>query len=309
MTLTDLPPSQIDVRQNTLPLRRLLMARHRLFAIAGYWQDAQLILVVFMPLSFAGIGILWPQHRSTIGAVAVLITLLDVALLDRRYRKAIKRGARGAEHFDTSLFDLPWNGLAAGAQLSAEELERCYQTRLARNGDRDSYDWYPVAAGAAPMPIARIICQRANVSYDSALRRHYAAILLGVVIALSVIIFLFGFARSATLADVVITGLVPPAPILIWALREFFRQTDAAEANDAIQKEAEAILGKVVDGGCGPDLCLAQSVQMQSAIFARRASNPLLFPGLYTRRRKALELEMNAGARHWLAKAGYPADD
>lgn len=308
MTDQGQPPAEGFVeRQNSPRLRRLLLARFRLYDIAVNWQKVQLTVVVLLPLVGAVIGILDPAHKALVGALAVFITLFDVAFIDRNYRRSIVRAARGAELFDTELFELRWNTLAAGPQPSAEEVERYSQKRFAKKGDSDTFDWYPVAVARAPLHVARVICQRANVSYDSALRRHYAMVLVGTVLVLSAAIFIFGLVNSKSLADVVVTALVPPAPVLIWALREYFRQRDAAEANDSIQKESEAILNEILKDGCPEPECTARSVQLQSAVFARRATNPLLFPGLYERRRAGLEDEMDAGAEHWLEKAGYPA--
>jgi hypothetical protein len=294
-------------RQNSPSLRRLLLARFRLYDIAVNWQIFQLVVVVLLPIIGAMVGILDPARKALVGALAVFITLFDVAFIDRNYRRSIVRAARGAELFDVQLFALPWNALAAGAQPSAEEIERYSQARLAKRGESDTFDWYPAAVARAPLHVARVICQRANVSYDSALRRHYALGLVLAVFAVSAAIFIFGLVNAKSLADVVVTALVPPAPILIWALREHFRQKDAADANDTIQKESEAVLNDVLAGGCPEPECTARSMQLQSALFVRRAANPLLFPGLYQRRRTGLEGEMDAGAEHWLAKAGYPA--
>lgn len=298
-------PSQLDLEQETPPLRRLFLARQGLYDVAKRWQLTQLLFIVCLPILGAIWGVLFPLHRPAISAMAVLLTLLDVLLLDRQYRKSLKRAAKGAELFDTTLFKLPWNALSAGPQLSVEEIERHYRARDATKLDPEKIGWYPAGVGRAPLHIARVICQRANVSYDSALRRHYAALLLGVVFIVAAAIFLTGLLSSATLSDVVLTALVPPAPLLIWALREYFRQIDAADANETVQRESEALLNRVIADQCDEPNCSAQSVQLQSALFARRAANPLLFPGVYKFRRPRLEGEMDAGADHWLQKAGF----
>lgn len=143
------------------------------------------------------------------------------------------------------------------------------------------------------------------MSYDSALRRKYAKALLTIVLAIAGGILFVGLYRSTTMTEVVLTGLVPAAPLLIWSVREFFRQRDAAEANDIIQKESETLLSRVVAGGCDERSCTAQSANLQSALFHRRATNPLLFPGLYKIQRLVLEKRMNEGAEHWIKAAGY----
>ena len=297
--------STIASDQNEPANLQLLKARQAFWAVAVRWQVAQFAIVVLAPLFGAILGAFLPEYRPGIGAAAVVITILDVVIFDRGYRRAIRTAARASEQFDTAVLRLPWNSLSAGEPLQPEEIKEAADQWDKKHGDSQLRDWYPAVVARAPQHIARIICQRANVTYDTALRRNYSALLIGLVAAISVGIVILGFVQSATLTELVLSGLVPVAPLMIWATREFFRQRDAAAANTIIQRESEALLRETIDGQCDEPTCTSQSMQLQAALFARRSTNPLLMPGLYQRRRAPLEQRMEHGAEHWLAESGY----
>lgn len=297
--------STIAADQNVRANLQLLKARQALWAAAVGWQIAQFVIVVLLPLAGAILGAFLPQYRPEIGAAAVVITILDVVMFDRGYRQAIRTAARASEQFDTAVLRLPWNSLSAGEPLQPEEIKAAADRWDKKHDDAGLRDWYPPAVARAPQHIARIICQRANVTYDTALRRNYSAVLIGLVALISLGIVVLGFMRSSTLAELVLSGLVPVAPLVIWATREFFRQRDAAAANAIIQRESETLLRHAISGQCDEPTCTSQSLQLQAALFARRSTNPLLMPGLYRLRRAPLEQRMEHGAEYWLAQAGY----
>jgi hypothetical protein len=299
------PLSTIAASQNDPANLRLLKARQALWAIAVDWQIAQFILVVLVPLIGAIVGAFVPDFKAGVGAGAVSITILDVVLLDRGYRRAIRTAAQASEQFDVAVLKLPWNGLSAGEPLPPEEIKGAADRWDRNHSEEELRDWYPTSVARAPQHIARIICQRSNVTYDTALRRDYSKVLVWAVAAISVGIIVLGFVNSATLADLVLSGLVPVAPLVIWATREYFRQQDAANANAIIRRESEALLKRVIVGQCDEPTCTSQAVQLQAAQFARRSTNPLIMPRLYNYRRKPLEERMAEGADHWLREAGY----
>lgn len=297
--------SSIAGDQNEPANLQLLKARQALWAVAVQWQIAQFVIVVLAPLAGAIAGAFLPDYRPAIGAAAVIITILDVVILDRGYRRAIRTAARASEQFDTAVLHLSWNSLSAGEPLQPEDIKAAADRWDRNHSDAQLRDWYPPVVARAPQHIARIICQRANVTYDTALRRSYSAVLIGVVAIISAGIVVVGFVQASTLAELVLSGLVPVAPLVIWATREFFRQRDAAAANLIIQRESEALLRQTIAGQCDEPTCTSQAMQLQAALFARRATNPLLMPRLYQWRRAPLEERMEHGAEYWLTQAGY----
>src|SRR3954471_12653131 len=178
--------STIDVDQNSSENLHLLKARQGLYVIAVRWQIAQLLIVVFVPLLGGISSLFMPQYKSAFAALSVAITVLDVMVLDRRYRRSVKTAARGAEHFDSAVLKLPWNPLSAGSKLQPEEIAAAADLWDRVPSKTPIEDWYPPIVRLSPLYVARVICQRANVSYDSALRRRYAKALLSVVVGMAV---------------------------------------------------------------------------------------------------------------------------
>lgn len=296
--------STIAARQNLPEAQRLLKARQWGWIVAGRWQLAQLVTVLAAPILVITIGLIVPGSKPWISFFAVCTTLLDIAWIDRQYRKSLKLGARASELLDVHLFELDWNGLAAGKQPTPEETDRSVRRWNELKDPNPIKDWYSSEVDRAPLGLARAICQRTNLSYDSDLRSLYVTIINAGAVAIAVLVLVIGMFSTGTFADFVLAGWVPSAPFLFWALRERFRQIDAIEANAPITAEAEKLIAQVIDGGCDEEECRFQSRLMQNAIFSRRATTVLLLPGIYKNRRPDAERDMHAGAAYWVNKAG-----
>lgn len=107
---------------------------------------------------------------------------------------------------------------------------------------------------------------------------------------------------SLTLVDFVLAILAPVSPILIWSAKDYFRQRDARDLSEHILKSARSLWDRIkaMKASHDGDEHLVESRQLQSAIYARRASSPLVLPFIYTLMRGPLEDQMDEGARSWL---------
>jgi hypothetical protein len=160
-------------------------------------------------------------------------------------------------------------------------------------------DWYPKIVGTVPLSLARIVCQRTNLWYDSKLRRFYGKVL--VVCAFQLPFFLFVAALVANLSMVDFVAVITTAaPVLIWTIRENFRQADAADALELLKGEAEELFDRAKAGLCTDVESEQKSREFQDAIYNRRVSNPLIFPMIYRMMRSKMEQSMNAGAEAML---------
>jgi hypothetical protein len=260
--------------------------------------------VIILPLCAFATGLIYPELKPAISFLAVVLVLLDVAWIDRQYRKSLRLAARASELFDVELLHLQWNALSAGKRPSPEDTDRAARNWAKHFGDARLRDWYSPAVDRAPMGLARAICQRTNLSYDTDLRNLYIVGLTFFAVMIVAVVIAIGFRSSSKVSEFVIAGWVPAAPFAIWALRERFRQTDAVEANAPILAEAENLIERVITGGCNEDECASVSRQLQNAIFNRRATTVLLFPGIYRFRRPDAERDMHASAEYWLERAG-----
>jgi SMODS-associating 4TM effector domain len=134
-----------------------------------------------------------------------------------------------------------------------------------------------------------------NLQYDASLRRKYGSYLVSAAVVAIIGLILGAVATDFKLIDVAaMTATVSPA--IFWALREHFRQSDAAATNEVLKGEAEKFLDAVRTDGCDDAGCERRSRELQDAIFQRRVGNPLVLPLVYRFMRNELEMQAGAGA-------------
>lgn len=294
--------NHIPELQNSPEFIRLLRARSQLYKEAVRAQVLQLILTVVIPVAGAFFGLVNVEVRPFVAIVAFAVTILDVSFIDRIQRDKLKAAAKISEQFDCGLLSLPWNQFVVGKKLDPEFVEAA-AARWISTGKL--FNWYPPAVGRAPLRIARIICQRSNLWFDSELRRRYGGYLLIFALCMSLTLVAIGFYRNLTMTDFATIVCAPLAPILIWAIRDRFRQNDAADALVNLKDAAESLLTALTDQTLhSEEEFVVGSRELQDAIFARRVANPLLFPLIYRLSRSAMDEQMNYGAEELLRKAG-----
>lgn len=298
MTVKDRQLNEISSRQNDEGFLRLLRARSQTYREASQLQVLQFVVTVIFPLVGALVGIFSTQARPYVAAVALIIAMLDNSLIDRLQKRKLKIAARICEQFDCELLGMPWNSYAAGKRVEPE-LVGGAASRW-QKGDDKLKDWYPMAVAQAPLDFARIICQRTNLWYDGTLRERYSNFLLWGTITVSILLVAGGLFADLSLVDFVAIALAPATPVVNWAMREFFRQRDAAEALNLARSEAEALWSTALAGNCDGGECARLSREFQNTIFARRANNPLIFPKIYDWLRPTMEKQMNHGAEVYL---------
>lgn len=279
-----------------------MRARQQTYQRAKRLLILQFALTVGLPVVAAVAALAAPAIRPYTAILSLLISTVDVTVLDRAQRNSIKLAAKIAEAFDCAVLELPWNAFVAGNRPEPETLAEA--ERAWRGGDDGILNWYPVAVGKVPLHLARIICQRTNLWYDAALRRHYGSWVLASALGLLVLLLGAALATGLTVEVFIASVLAPAGPIVIWAFREYFRQRDTAEAQEAVKADAEALWARARDGGCHAEECGDLSRAFQNAIYTRRAASPLMLPLVYKLRRSGMEDQMNKGTAAFLADIG-----
>jgi hypothetical protein len=298
--------NDIPNRQNSERALWLMRARQRTYALATLLQIIQLGVSVVLPAICAWIALSQPGSRAPLAATSLLLLLIDIFLLDNFQAVLLRRAAKFGELFDCEVLDLPWNGFIAGAKPDREDIEAAAsaypRTPAALAVIRD---WYP-PVGRAPIHIARVVCQLANMRYDAKLRLRYATALwtFGGVTLLAGFV---GWATSSlTLDQIVLSLFVPATPIIVWSFREAFRQRSAAAAQQRIKGAVDALWDKIATDNAEAGRRRAR--EFQDAIYQRRVSSPLIFPLVYHVLRDKMESQMNKGAEERLREAGYPSE-
>lgn len=287
--------NNIIVRQNQEPFLKLLRARQQTYLIAKRWMNAQLVLTLVIPTIGALLIWNWPSLRATVAFVSLAIVFVDAVFVDRQYRQVLKRAAKIVEEFDCELLEMSWDQFTVGDKIDREEIHAAATAYQKHTDDSKLIDWYPKAVERAPMHFGRLVCQRANLRYDSQLRTYYGRAVLGVMLLVLGLLIVIGFAQDLHFQEWALM-LVPAAPVLGWGIREYYRQTDTADSLRALKKEVEKLWEEIVNKNADAEICLRKSRLFQSGIFLRRANSPLTMPFLYNIMRNRLEEQMNAGA-------------
>lgn len=289
--------NEIVERQNSEQGLTLLKARQQCFTLATKLQILQVSVTVVLPIVATIIAIFNSSAQPFVAAIAFFILLFDATVLYRLNNKFLKNAAKYAEEFDCYVLQLPWNDFVCGAKQAPEKTSRV----AAAFGENpkslaDINDWYPATVDDAPIQYARLACQRSNLWYEAELRKRYSNALV-IIPAIIFALFLFlGLVLNLLLTELVLSIMVPAAPILLWSFREFFQHKDTALAQRALMVAVESLWEHIKATDIEPSVLLSRSREFQDAIFLRRKSNPLILPIVYKFYRPSMEVEMNIGA-------------
>jgi hypothetical protein len=298
-TLVDPLLKGLAARQNELAQLWLLQAQRQLYTDAKRLLRLQLALSVVLPVAAAITTLLIPDPtlKGGIALASIILTVVDVSLLDRHQRRTIENAAKVQEAFDCAVLDLPWDSFVVGSPAEPEIILDARTRYERKRGLKGLRNWYPVEPGDVPVHLGRLICQRGVLVYDSGLRRPYAIAALSFAAAA-----FFGLVFVAVLGDVTLEGLAlsvfaPVAPLVTWAVREFFRHSEAADANDKLRSKVEKICEDAIRGEHTVEVCTAHARQIQTEMYRLRKSKPPVFEAVYQLLRSRLERRMRGVAR------------
>src|ERR1035441_10025794 len=158
---------EIPARQNAEAQLNMLAAASPPYARAKRLMAVQFTLTVPAALASSLLMAWQPGWKVWLTFFSVTVALLDTLLLSRRQAGLAKRGATLQQMFDCALFDLPWRHLRCGPPVDDEDILTDAIAQLRGPKVRTLLlDWYPAAVKALPLPLARLICQRARLWWD-----------------------------------------------------------------------------------------------------------------------------------------------
>ncbi|TWO70025.1 hypothetical protein FN976_16920 [Caenimonas sedimenti] len=276
--------NDIPVDQDRPEMIDLLRARDRVYRHAKWLQGSYVVSTIVIAIGGTIASI---DHKPIFGLLGIIAMLLDVSFLDQYLKKLCKLGARLAEEFDTGVLKLPANPFVAEKPVPPEDIRLHSVKALEAQRERQFTAWYEVCVGEVPLAVGRLICQRLNGAYDSALRKNFSGwlVFLGVVPIVGV--FLVGTVLKLGVEDVVVI-LAALMPALNWALREARKHLDIAAQQEKLRSEFDRVWARALAGADEQELEHA-SRQLQDAIYHYRASTTLIFDWFYQRKRPVNE--------------------
>jgi SMODS-associating 4TM effector domain len=210
-----------------------------------------------------------------------------------------RRGATVQEMFDVDLFGLPWNQTAAGERLPPHEINQLARKFTSSRGRGDRLrDWYVDTSGV-PQPYDVFICQEQNLGWDARLRRRWARLLLGAVIAWTLLGMLIGYLADLTIPETIARWYLPSAAALLLGIDSYRAQRDIAAERERIIP----LIQIEIDHAKSPPLRAAEqqrlcktSREIQDVILATRKQAVRVPQWFYARFRQADEQDFQTNA-------------
>lgn len=293
--------NEIDKRQVEPRMLDLLRARTLIYRRAKNFQAAGLVISLGFPIVGLIVSALLLPWKPFIALAALIFSFLEVLLLDRWQRAQLKNAAKLQEDFDCAVLQMGWNPFLVGNRIDPEDVFADACKKLSDRDEQRLINWYPLAVKELPLHLARLVCQRTNLWYDSALRKRYRVVLLSGCVVLIAVAGFTSLAIDHTMTTFVLSTLAPMTPVMIWALRESNRQTATCEFLDRLNEEVKKLWDRSRSGATEQEISM-RSRELQDAIYNHRASSPLIFDWVYNLLRRKMEERMNAGAEHWVSE-------
>lgn len=294
--------NDIPTRQAAEENKRLLRARDRNYGAAKVTQGILVTLSISLPLVGIWLGPSVPEVRPYLALSGLILMVLEAALIERVQKDRLKRGAKLQEQFDTEVFGLPWNRFVTGAQVEHEDVRALSAKPMSDAREKHYRAWYEACVGRLPLHLARLVCQRTNISYDARLRRKFGNRLLFLTILFGAGLLYAGLMLGLKFPDLVMTLVVPFMPALTWALKERLQQTNAAASLTNLGGEWDKIWTKALGGGDAVAITV-ESRALQDAIYQHRERSPLVFDWVYYLLRSSNEDEAHHAAEELVANA------
>jgi hypothetical protein len=293
----------IGAAQNTDGQLLRLAAQRQLYASAKTVFGWQVTLGGPVAVAGAVFVLFRPEFKIYVACWGVLLALTDLFWLTPWQKSLRGSAALIQEAFDCDVLKLKWNDLKA-VRHPDPELVKAQATKYEK-WSREMptlKDWYSPRVDELPLHVGRIICQRANCWWDSTQRRHYAAWLVGVVVFVFVVVCGLALAGDFSLEALLLKGVLPLAPALLIALRQFTEQRDAADRLDKLKDYCGTIWRAALSGKSKSALT-DMSRNLQDEILENRRKAPPVLDFIFKRLRNEYEASMNHAADHYVSEA------
>jgi hypothetical protein len=289
--------------QNEEKQLQRLAAQRQLYWTGKRVFRVQMLLSGPLTVALAFLGSFQPEARPTVAAWGILMTLVDLFWLNPWQKRLRDRAARIQEAFDCDVLLLPWNSLKAGQPVEPEtEKEQSDLYDLRASKEAPLKDWYPLAVSDLPLPLGRLLCQRANCSWDAAQRRRFATWTLALVLVICVLLLLLSLPGGLRLETFVVRVFAPMLPMLLFGLRQCMEHFDSASRLEKLRTHCEKLWTETLDG-LSEGEAAARSRNLQDEILENRRRAPVVLDFAYRWLWRSHEQQMQYAADELAAKA------
>lgn len=296
--------NSIAQEQNTPRYVNRIAAYSFLYSRAKLILLIQVILTVPITVLFSIVVAIFPKFEIWAAFYGITVSILDAAILDDFQKSLKQRAAKIQELFDCDILHLEWNKVKIGNRPDAESVNRLAKNFKQKNPNlTELKDWYPPVVQKVPLPIARLICQRANCWWDSNLRQRYIVWVVTILCLITVLVFAIGLSSTTSIQRFVLAVLAPLSPTILWSVREYRKQREAIETLERLKDYVENLWVEMINKKLNHEEIERESRELQDGIYDYRCNNPLIFNWIYKLLRNSQEEEMNKGSEELVEEA------
>lgn len=277
----------INEFQNSTANLKYLAARRKTFQVCNL-----LVAVSFLfALALSIIAFLLPaantEMAKILAIVSLIYTVFEAIYIEPKIAMTSTRNAALQEKFDCNIFDLEQNpNFAPDLSLASIEADA---SGLSNKKMANLKNWYESDLGSLPKPVASVVAQYTSTSYDQALRRFYLKILSALFIVLIVCSLVDMVVENDKFRAAIVVSVVPFVPLVTWFIRTIRSNRELVSDQEKTLRLMDEMWLQICKGVLrGPEL-LKAARDCQDALYIRRASGTLIFPGIYKLKRSALE--------------------
>ena len=233
----------ISQTQNNDESRQYLAATCYFTSIVKRLAKWQLILTVLIPVASSISAIRFPWVRTWAALYGIVISIVDVSLIERKLREWKIDSAKIQECFDCKILNIAWNEIKVGSKPEREKISSASE-RYRQKCDNELEDWFTTEIAALPLPLARIIGQRINTWWPTAIRRKYLWWLQFIFITLCISALVVSIAIGMGMDALILAVLAPLSPTILWFIREIRKQKETTAKLEGLMDKIEAIWDK-----------------------------------------------------------------
>jgi hypothetical protein len=294
--------------QNQSDQLQMLAAQRNLYSTAKWIIGLQMILSGLIAVGASVLAIWNPEVKGYVILWGITVLIFDQMVFNPYQKKLRENAAKIQELFDCTVLGLLWNEIKVGKRPDAELIyEHEQKYRLSGESIEPLKNWYPVSIESVPHELGAVICQRANVYWDSKLRRKYAATVFIVALTVTAILVWVAFHKSISLLNMIAFVAMPMTSAYVLAHRQITEHREAAERLDKLKEHSDKLFAEAIGGASTSDI-KAKSRILQDEIFDGRKRNPPIFDFIFKMLRPQSEPEMNRGAEALVKDAKAAAD-
>lgn len=271
--------NQILIIQDTPEQIERLAAQRQIYSRAKTIYFVQTFGSIFIPVTISAISIFQPSVSAYSALYAVIYFVLDSIFFEQSIKKLKTKAAKVQELFDCEVLEIIKSPFKNPDDILLEEIQTYYEKHKRKIGKIEKlYEWYAQGVEEItnlPISIARLICQRESLVWDSQLRKLFYESLLILSVILVIILGIIWYYLKLPLDQIVLilSGLLP---LFRFSLKQYIENKETSEKLIKAVAIFDKTWGKILKSQIVETELNIISRQIQNEIYDSRTKNPLI---------------------------------